>query len=140
MLGGVWDAGRDQEGAGGGGRRRQGRPRPHVARSTRQLYKETAGGGGAGRERDSNPRLWVCAVRALRGMELNTELPTEPIAVWDNSTAWDALPGTSGNETGPPRTKNATSILIAIVITALYSVVCVVGLLGNVLVMYGIVR
>ncbi|XP_072211624.1 delta-type opioid receptor isoform X2 [Excalfactoria chinensis] len=73
-------------------------------------------------------------------MELNTELPTEPPAAWDNSTAWDALPGASGNETGPPRAKNATSILIAIVITALYSVVCVVGLLGNVLVMYGIVR
>ncbi|XP_010212800.1 PREDICTED: delta-type opioid receptor, partial [Tinamus guttatus] len=35
---------------------------------------------------------------------------------------------------------NATSILIAVVITALYAVVCVVGLLGNVLVMYGIVR
>ncbi|XP_015739012.1 delta-type opioid receptor isoform X1 [Coturnix japonica] len=73
-------------------------------------------------------------------MELNTELPTEPPSVWDNGTAWDALPAASGNETGPPRAKNATSILIAIVITALYSVVCVVGLLGNVLVMYGIVR
>lgn len=127
-------------GAGGGGRRRQGRPRPHVARGTRRPYKETAGGGGTGRERDSNPRRWVCAVRERRGMELNMELPTEPPAAWDNRTAWDALPGAGGNETGPPRAKNATSILIAIVITALYSVVCVVGLLGNVLVMYGIVR
>ncbi|XP_041089851.1 opioid receptor, delta 1a [Polyodon spathula] len=33
-----------------------------------------------------------------------------------------------------------TNIIIAISITALYSVVCVVGLLGNLLVMYGIVR
>uniref|UniRef100_A0A8B9VD39 G-protein coupled receptors family 1 profile domain-containing protein n=1 Tax=Anas zonorhyncha TaxID=75864 RepID=A0A8B9VD39_9AVES len=44
------------------------------------------------------------------------------------------------NGTGGPRAKDATSILIAIVITALYSVVCVVGLLGNVLVMYGIMK
>uniref|UniRef100_A0A8B9QER7 Opioid receptor delta 1 n=1 Tax=Apteryx owenii TaxID=8824 RepID=A0A8B9QER7_APTOW len=50
------------------------------------------------------------------------------------------MPRHSANDTGPYRAKNATSILIAIVITALYSVVCVVGLLGNILVMYGIVR
>lgn len=77
-------------------------------------------------------------------MELPTELPTElPEAAgttWGNGTAWATLPGHGVNETGPQRAKNATSILIAIVITALYSVVCVVGLLGNVLVMYGIVR
>ncbi|KAK2546464.1 hypothetical protein Q9966_000241 [Columba livia] len=76
-------------------------------------------------------------------MELPTEMPTElPTAAgtaWGNGTAWATLPGHEANETGPPRGKNATSILIAIVITALYSVVCVVGLLGNVLVMYGIV-
>lgn len=73
-------------------------------------------------------------------MELPTELPTAADTTWGNGTAWPALPGHGGNETGPPRAKNATSILIAIVITALYSMVCVVGLLGNVLVMYGIVR
>ncbi|XP_009903244.2 delta-type opioid receptor [Dryobates pubescens] len=81
-------------------------------------------------------------------MELSTELltglPTELVTAaattWDNGTAWPPLPGHGGNETGSERAKNATSILIAVVITALYSVVCVVGLLGNVLVMYGIVR
>ncbi|XP_063810705.1 delta-type opioid receptor [Pseudophryne corroboree] len=36
--------------------------------------------------------------------------------------------------------RNHASIIMAVAITALYSVVCVVGLLGNVLVMYGIVR
>ncbi|KAJ7401728.1 hypothetical protein WISP_00167 [Willisornis vidua] len=81
-------------------------------------------------------------------MELSTALPSVLPSVlpsaaatpWDNDTAWAPLPGHGGNETSPQRAKNATSILIAIVITALYSVVCVVGLLGNVLVMYGIVR
>ncbi|KAI6073373.1 Delta-type opioid receptor isoform X2 [Aix galericulata] len=73
-------------------------------------------------------------------MELPTELPTELVTAWANTTAWVPLPGPGGNGTGQPRAKDATSILIAIVITALYSVVCVVGLLGNVLVMYGIVR
>ncbi|XP_030074926.1 delta-type opioid receptor [Microcaecilia unicolor] len=47
---------------------------------------------------------------------------------------------TSFNDTEPYPVKNVTSIAIAIAITALYSVVCVVGLLGNILVMYGIVR
>ncbi len=36
--------------------------------------------------------------------------------------------------------KSAGGIVIAISITALYSVICVVGLLGNILVMYGVVR
>ncbi|XP_008298728.1 opioid receptor, delta 1a [Stegastes partitus] len=36
--------------------------------------------------------------------------------------------------------KSTANIIIAIPITALYSVICVVGLLGNVLVMYGVVR
>ncbi|NXF12153.1 OPRD protein, partial [Smithornis capensis] len=75
-------------------------------------------------------------------MELTTALPSVlPSAtptLWDNGTAWAPLPGHGVNDTDPARGKNATSILIAIVITALYSVVCVVGLLGNVLVMYGI--
>ncbi|XP_074543514.1 opioid receptor, delta 1a [Halichoeres trimaculatus] len=39
---------------------------------------------------------------------------------------------------GPVRSTGG--IIIAISITALYSVICVVGLLGNVLVMYGVVR
>ncbi|CAN9504101.1 unnamed protein product [Ophioblennius macclurei] len=37
-------------------------------------------------------------------------------------------------------TKCAGDIIVAISITALYSVICVVGLLGNILVMYGVVR
>ncbi|XP_063275067.1 delta-type opioid receptor [Prinia subflava] len=73
-------------------------------------------------------------------MELASVLPTATATSWGNGTAWAPLPGHGVNDTGPQRAKNATSILIAIVITALYSVVCVVGLLGNVLVMYGIVR
>ncbi|KAF3839953.1 hypothetical protein F7725_018670 [Dissostichus mawsoni] len=35
---------------------------------------------------------------------------------------------------------NSRAAVIAVCITALYSVICVVGLLGNVLVMYGVVR
>nr|XP_032658743.1 delta-type opioid receptor [Chelonoidis abingdonii] len=53
---------------------------------------------------------------------------------------WGPFPNQSFNHTGPAGAKDPTSIIIAIAITALYSVVCVVGLLGNVLVMYGIVR
>ncbi|XP_023663342.1 opioid receptor, delta 1b [Brienomyrus brachyistius] len=44
------------------------------------------------------------------------------------------------NYTEQSPVKSATSIIIAISITALYSVICVVGLLGNILVMYGVVR
>lgn len=73
-------------------------------------------------------------------VELPSVLPTATATPWGNDTAWATLSGHGVNDTGPQRAKNATSILIAIVITALYSVVCVVGLLGNVLVMYGIVR
>uniref|UniRef100_A0A3Q2NY58 Uncharacterized protein n=2 Tax=Fundulus heteroclitus TaxID=8078 RepID=A0A3Q2NY58_FUNHE len=36
--------------------------------------------------------------------------------------------------------RSAGEMMIAVSITALYSVICVVGLLGNVLVMYGVVR
>lgn len=36
--------------------------------------------------------------------------------------------------------EDTNSIIIAIIITALYSMICVVGLFGNVLVMYVIVR
>ncbi|GCC22838.1 delta-type opioid receptor-like [Chiloscyllium punctatum] len=48
------------------------------------------------------------------------------------------LNGSLANSTEP--VKSTTSTVIAIAITALYSVVCVVGLIGNFLVMYGIVR
>ncbi|KAG7469131.1 hypothetical protein MATL_G00125660 [Megalops atlanticus] len=46
--------------------------------------------------------------------------------------------GSNNTEQSPMR--SATGIIIAISITALYSVICVVGLLGNILVMYGVVR
>uniref|UniRef100_A0A8C2LAX7 Mu-type opioid receptor n=2 Tax=Cyprinus carpio TaxID=7962 RepID=A0A8C2LAX7_CYPCA len=36
--------------------------------------------------------------------------------------------------------KSSTPVIVAIIITALYSIVCVVGLVGNVLVMYVIIR
>ncbi|XP_036395394.1 opioid receptor, delta 1b [Megalops cyprinoides] len=49
------------------------------------------------------------------------------------------MPNGSNNTEQSP-VKSATGIIIAISITALYSVICVVGLLGNILVMYGVVR
>ncbi|XP_030605734.1 opioid receptor, delta 1b [Archocentrus centrarchus] len=44
------------------------------------------------------------------------------------------------NETSRVATRDTTSLVIAVCITALYSLICVVGLVGNVLVMYGVVR
>ncbi|XP_008286347.1 opioid receptor, delta 1b [Stegastes partitus] len=53
----------------------------------------------------------------------------------------DLLPAPSkSNETSRVDTRDTTSLIIAVCITALYSLICVVGLLGNVLVMYGVVR
>ncbi|XP_068999222.1 opioid receptor, delta 1b [Embiotoca jacksoni] len=49
------------------------------------------------------------------------------------------LPSRS-NETSRFTTRDTSSLIIAVCITALYSLICVVGLLGNVLVMYGVVR
>ncbi|XP_062385471.1 opioid receptor, delta 1a [Sardina pilchardus] len=46
----------------------------------------------------------------------------------------------AGNYSEPNPTRSPAGIIIAISITALYSVICVVGLLGNILVMYGVVR
>ncbi|XP_054655049.1 mu-type opioid receptor [Dunckerocampus dactyliophorus] len=45
-----------------------------------------------------------------------------------------------GTLSGRPDDGDSNPVIIAIVITALYSIVCVVGLVGNVLVMYIIVR
>lgn len=44
------------------------------------------------------------------------------------------------NETSGVVTRNTKGLIIAVCITALYSLICVVGLLGNVLVMYGVIR
>ncbi|XP_023275556.1 delta-type opioid receptor isoform X1 [Seriola lalandi dorsalis] len=49
------------------------------------------------------------------------------------------LPSKS-NDTIRATNRDTTSLIIAVCITALYSLICVVGLLGNVLVMYGVVR
>ncbi|KAB1268241.1 Delta-type opioid receptor [Camelus dromedarius] len=51
-----------------------------------------------------------------------------------------AFPSAGANASGPPSARSASSLALAIAITALYSAVCAVGLLGNVLVMFGIVR
>ncbi|KAL0962176.1 hypothetical protein UPYG_G00336690 [Umbra pygmaea] len=45
-----------------------------------------------------------------------------------------------GNYSDLLRVHSPSNIIVAISITALYSIICVVGLLGNVLVMYGVVR
>ncbi|KAJ6663392.1 hypothetical protein lerEdw1_009471 [Lerista edwardsae] len=76
-------------------------------------------------------------------MELSTLPGAESLSDFlYNSTLQDfgLSPFTTSNATSQSSMKNTTSIIIAISITALYSVVCVVGLLGNILVMYGIVR
>uniref|UniRef100_A0A3B5MPX2 Opioid receptor, delta 1b n=1 Tax=Xiphophorus couchianus TaxID=32473 RepID=A0A3B5MPX2_9TELE len=44
------------------------------------------------------------------------------------------------NETSGVAARDTSGLIIAVCITALYSLVCVVGLLGNVLVMYGVIR
>ncbi|XP_078108023.1 opioid receptor, delta 1b [Sander vitreus] len=59
----------------------------------------------------------------------NVTFTEDPLRVPSNS-----------NETNKATARNTTSLIIAVCITALYSLICVVGLLGNVLVMYGVVR
>jgi len=44
------------------------------------------------------------------------------------------------NETNGASARNTTGLILAVCITALYSLICVVGLLGNMLVMYGVLR
>ncbi|CAL9691194.1 unnamed protein product [Knipowitschia caucasica] len=61
-----------------------------------------------------------------------------------NSTFPDDYPEALRNDSGGVQrgrpVRSAGDMAIAISITALYSVICVVGLLGNILVMYGVVR
>lgn len=52
----------------------------------------------------------------------------------------DRLRSSSNHTEVPSPVRSTGGLVIAISITALYSVICVVGLLGNVLVMYGVVR
>uniref|UniRef100_A0A4X2LVD2 Opioid receptor delta 1 n=1 Tax=Vombatus ursinus TaxID=29139 RepID=A0A4X2LVD2_VOMUR len=72
----------------------------------------------------------------------------EPVLLADAEQAPHFLANCSGANASEPEPepelarggRSAASIALAVAITALYSAVCVVGLLGNVLVMYGIVR
>uniref|UniRef100_A0A3B5AZY7 Delta-type opioid receptor-like n=1 Tax=Stegastes partitus TaxID=144197 RepID=A0A3B5AZY7_9TELE len=80
---------------------------------------------------------------AARGEHANSTLPSpgrEPATFLLRGNS-DLLPAPSkSNETSRVDTRDTTSLIIAVCITALYSLICVVGLLGNVLVMYGVVR
>lgn len=60
-----------------------------------------------------------------------------------NSSIMEEPAGLLSNWSGgsePKAEKDSTAVAIAVCITALYSVICVVGLFGNILVMYGVVR
>lgn len=77
-------------------------------------------------------RTWIPA------MEFSTLLPDYFYSVSVtpfNVTRSEDLLSIPGNETNKDR-----RLVIHVCITALYSLVCVVGLVGNVLVMYGVVR
>lgn len=50
------------------------------------------------------------------------------------------LPFNRSAESEPSTVSETASLIIAISITAIYSAICALGLLGNVLVMYGVVR
>lgn len=69
----------------------------------------------------------------------DSELPP-PLLATASDAFPSAFPSAGTNASGPPGARGASSLALAIAITALYSAVCAVGLLGNVLVMYGIVR
>ncbi|XP_026149483.1 opioid receptor, delta 1b isoform X2 [Mastacembelus armatus] len=59
------------------------------------------------------------------------------VSPFNVSVSEDLLPVHSkSNETNRAAGSNTTSLIIAVCITALYSLICVVGLLGNVLAMY----
>ena len=76
-------------------------------------------------------------------MESATSTDTElqsPLLATASDVFPSAFPSAGTNASGPPGARSASSLALAIAITALYSAVCAVGLLGNVLVMFGIVR
>lgn len=50
------------------------------------------------------------------------------------------LEAAQSNGSSGAAARDTAGLTIAVCITALYSLICVVGLLGNVLVMYGVVR
>lgn len=91
---------------------------------------------GAGNGTDANYRSPLSAL-------YNGTLCLNVTDAGDNSSSFGyARCGGSGERRmmGGSLDPDANPIIIAIIITALYSIVCVVGLVGNVLVMYIIVR
>ena len=73
--------------------------------------------------------------------DLNGRSSASLTAFNDSVSSDDLLRGDTGsNGTGRAEARDAASLVLAVCITALYSLICVVGLLGNVLVMYGVVR
>lgn len=73
--------------------------------------------------------------------QLNGRLSASLAPLNDSASSGDLLrdvPGSNG--TGSAGSRDPASMVIAVCITALYSLICVVGLLGNLLVMYGVVR
>uniref|UniRef100_A0A3P8V2L8 Opioid receptor delta 1 n=1 Tax=Cynoglossus semilaevis TaxID=244447 RepID=A0A3P8V2L8_CYNSE len=66
-----------------------------------------------------------------------TELPTVSVTPLNVSVSEDLL---QTNDTQSSSSRDTAGLVLAVSITALYSLICVVGLLGNVLVMYGVVR
>nr|KAF6444676.1 opioid receptor delta 1 [Molossus molossus] len=71
----------------------------------------------------------------------STDTEQQPQLLATASDAFpSAFPSAGSNASGPPGVRSGSSLALAIAITALYSAVCAVGLLGNMLVMFGIVR
>ncbi|XP_056300140.1 opioid receptor, delta 1b [Pseudoliparis swirei] len=68
--------------------------------------------------------------------DVNDSVPVTPLNV---TFTEDALRVFS-NSSDKAAARDTTRLIIAVCITGLYSLICVVGLLGNVLVMYGVVR
>ncbi|KAK2106307.1 hypothetical protein P7K49_015821 [Saguinus oedipus] len=102
--------------------------------------RTAAGGVGAAASAFARPSRRVPAPRAhtmepapSAGAELQPTLLANA-----SDTYPSAFPSTGANASGAPGERSASSLALAIAITALYSAVCAVGLLGNLLVMFGI--
>uniref|UniRef100_A0AAY4BHG8 G-protein coupled receptors family 1 profile domain-containing protein n=1 Tax=Denticeps clupeoides TaxID=299321 RepID=A0AAY4BHG8_9TELE len=79
-------------------------------------------------------------VSTAPGADLSDLYPVPPFNVTFPDDALRFVPEGNFTEPSPNPSRGPAGIVIAISITALYSVICVVGLLGNILVMYGVVR
>lgn len=70
-----------------------------------------------------------------------TERPSASAAAFNASFSEEPLlEASSSNGSSGAAAWSTAGVSIAVCITALYSLICVLGLLGNVLVMYGVVR